>query len=64
MQFWPPDDEQMCSKYVEVWTKLIVKQKFYASSWLITEMKKLTMFTVKQNLIFGILKSYFSKYLE
>ena len=37
MQFWPPDDEQMCSKYVEAWNKLILKQKFCASSWLITE---------------------------
>ena len=37
MQFWPPDDEHMRSKHVEAWNKLIVKQKFYASSWLITE---------------------------
>jgi len=38
MQFWPSDDEHMCSKHVEAWNKLIVKQKFCASSWLITEM--------------------------
>jgi len=38
MQFWPPDDEHMCSKHVEAWNKLIVKQKCCASSWLITEM--------------------------
>ena len=38
MHFWPPDDEHMCSKHVEAWNKLIVKQKFCASSWLITEM--------------------------
>jgi hypothetical protein len=37
MQFWPPADEHMCSKHVEAWNKLIVKQKFCASSWLITE---------------------------
>ena len=37
MQFWPPDDEHMCSKHVEAWNKLIVKQKFCASSWLIAE---------------------------
>jgi len=37
MQFWPPDDEHMCSKHVEAWNKLIVQQKFCASSWLITE---------------------------
>ena len=37
---WPPDDEHMCSKHVEAWNKLIVKQKFCASSWLITEIKK------------------------
>jgi len=27
----------MCSKHVEAWNKLIVKQKFCSSSWLITE---------------------------
>jgi hypothetical protein len=37
MQFWPPDDEHMCSKHVEARNKLIVKQKCCASSWLITE---------------------------
>jgi len=37
MQFWPPDDEHMCSKHMEAWNKLIVKQKFCASSWLITD---------------------------
>ena len=36
-QFWPPGDEHMCSKHVEAWNKIIVKQKFCASSWLITE---------------------------
>jgi len=36
MQFWPPNDEHMCSKNVEAWNKLIVKQKFCVSSWLIT----------------------------
>jgi len=36
-QFWPPDDKHMCSKHVEAWNKLIVKLKFCASSWLITE---------------------------
>jgi hypothetical protein len=37
MQFWPPDDEHMCSKHVEARNKLTVKQKLCASSWLITE---------------------------
>jgi len=37
MQFWPADDEHMCSKHVEAWNKLNEKQKFCASSWLITE---------------------------
>ena len=41
MQFWSPDDEHMCSKHVEAWNKLIVKQKFCLSSWLITEIIKL-----------------------
>ena len=37
MQFWPPDDEHKCSKHVEAWNKLIVKEKFCASGWLITK---------------------------
>ena len=37
MQFWPPDDEHMCSKHIEAWNKPIVKQNFCVSSWLITE---------------------------
>ena len=44
MQFWPPDDEHMCLKHVEAWNKLIVKQKFCASSWLITEINNLLLF--------------------
>ena len=42
MQFWPPDDEHMCSKHVDAWNKLIVKQQFCASSWLITEINPLS----------------------
>ena len=37
MQFWPTNDEHMCLKHVEAWNKLILKQKFCAPSWLITE---------------------------
>jgi len=37
MQFWPHDDDHICSKHVEAWNKLIVKQKLCASSWLIAE---------------------------
>ena len=33
VQFWPPDDEHMCSKHVEALNKLIIK--FSASCWLI-----------------------------
>ena len=33
VQFWPPDDENMCSKHVESLNKLFIK--FSASSWLI-----------------------------
>ena len=40
MLFWPADDEHMCSKHVEAWNKLIVKQKFCASCWLITEINR------------------------
>jgi len=41
IQCWPPDDEHMCSKHIEAWNKLIVKQKFCSSSWLITEINVL-----------------------
>ena len=27
MQFWPPDDEHMCSKHVEAWNKTYCKTK-------------------------------------
>jgi len=33
VQFWPPDNEHVCSKHVEAENKLIIK--FSASSWLI-----------------------------
>jgi len=41
MQFLPTDDEHLCSKHVEAWNKIIVKQKCCASSWLITEVNNL-----------------------
>jgi len=28
MQFWPPDDEHMCSKHVEVWNKTYCETNF------------------------------------
>jgi len=37
MQFWPPDDEHMCSKHVDAWNKTYCETKFCASSWLNTE---------------------------
>jgi len=37
MQFLPPDDEHMCSKHVDAWNKLNVKQNFCVSSWIFTE---------------------------
>ena len=45
IQFWPPDDEHMCSKHVEAWNKLIVKQKFCVSSCVIAEIKKVISVT-------------------
>ena len=47
MQFWLPDDEHMCSKHVEAWNKLIVKQQFCASSSLITEINILRCTVIK-----------------
>jgi len=49
IQFWPPDDEHKRSKHEEAWNKLIVKQKFCASNWLITEtnlLKQLIMYVL------------------
>ena len=46
IQFWPPDDEHMCSKHVEAWNKLIVKQKFCASSLLNTEINILIILRI------------------
>jgi len=40
----------MCSKHVEAWNKLILKQKCCASSWLITEINLLELFYNQQNL--------------
>ena len=40
MQFWPPDDEHMCSKHVQAWNKTYCETKFCASSLLNTEIKK------------------------
>ena len=37
----------MCSKNVEAWNKLIVKQNFCASSWLITKINMYSMFKNK-----------------
>jgi len=47
--------EHMCSKHVEAWNKLIVKQKFCASSWLITEINHLWIY-IKQkwNTLLGL----------
>jgi len=34
MQFWPPDDERMCSKHVGAWNKTYCETNYCASSWL------------------------------
>ena len=44
--------EHMCSKHVEAWNKLIVKQKFCASSWLITEINILRCTVSKTSKIY------------
>jgi len=45
----------MCSKHLEAWNNLIVKQKFCASSWLITEINILrcTVSKTSTNLFFS-----------
>ena len=37
MQFWPPDDEQMCSKHVEAWNKTYCETNFVHQVGLNTE---------------------------
>ena len=59
--------EHMCSKHVEAWNKLIVKQKFCASSWLITEINILRCTVSKTSksvtwFLGGALNVYLSKY--
>ena len=41
VQFCPPDDEHICSKHVEAWSKLIII--FSATSWLILRNKYIEM---------------------
>jgi len=55
IQFWPPYDEQICSKHVEAWNKLIVKQKLCASSWLITEINILRCTVSKTSKVLNML---------
>jgi len=63
MQFWPPDDEHICSKYVETWNKLIVKQNFCASSWLITDINNQCRFTNMFNHMLSFLTNMFQSLL-
>ena len=42
IQFWPPDDEHMCSKHVKPWNKPYCKTKFCALSWLNTKINKVS----------------------
>ena len=53
VQFWPPDDEHLCSKHVEARNKLIIK--FSASSWLTLRQKKSRLKCEVQriNILFG-----------
>jgi len=46
-----PDDEHMCWKHAEAWNKLIVKQKFCSSSWLITEINNKFIFSLYEHFI-------------
>ena len=52
IQIWPPDDEHICSKHIEAWNKLIVKQKFCVSRWLITEINNILCLWFRASLIY------------
>jgi len=46
MQFWPSDDEHMCSKHVEAWNKTYCETNFVHQNWLITDKYVIGRFTV------------------
>jgi len=65
MQFWPSDDEHMCSKHVEAWNKTYCEKKFCASSWLNIEIKKLYLNVKCQKFLPGFKQIYvFSSYFH
>ena len=55
--------EHMCSKHVEAWSKLIVKQKFCASIWVITEINILRCTVSKTSNNYILYVIYFVHYL-
>jgi len=65
IQICPPDDEHMCSKHVEAWNKVIVKQKCYASSWLITKINVLRCTVSKTSKVICLcIANIFSEYSQ
>ena len=54
MQFWPPDDEHMCSKHVDAWSKTYCETKFCASRWLNTEINILRCTVSKTSKFNGV----------
>ena len=53
IQFWPPDDEHMCSKHVEGWNKVIIK--FSSSSWWVLINCKIMSCFLAASLKFGFM---------
>jgi len=51
-----------CSKHVETFNKLIVKQKFCASSWLITEINILRWTVSKMSKIYNYVLFFFTRH--
>jgi len=57
MQFWPPDDEHMCSKHAEAWNKTYCETKLCASSWLNTDINILKCTVSKTSKFWNLLVS-------
>jgi hypothetical protein len=60
MQFWPPGDEHMCSKHVESWNKLIVKQILFIK--LVNYWDKYTEMYGRQSFEINLITIKFSLY--
>ena len=63
MQFWPPDDENMCSKHVEAWNKTYCKTMLWIK--LVKYWDKYTKMHGQQNVkITGLFRLFYAVVFE